>query len=105
MDVNALKIEEPEVENVNKGKGSNIEQKYENYLNRVKRKNLLADVMEGDYNAWEEFLQADEEDFTEIRKKFVPEFYELYNIGFANYVEGTWDMAKVYLENANVINN
>ncbi len=101
VDFSKTKIEEGSDVKRNVDEENTIEQKFEDHLNREKRKNLKADVLEEEYFAWEEFIYQDEE-FNEAHKKFTEEFYEAYTKGFEAYVKGSWTLARMMLEQANV---
>lgn len=108
LDFSKTKIEEEEEANVKKKMEEDedeINRKFEDHLNREKRKNLKAEVIsttEGElYYAWEEFI-LQEEEFFEARKKFTEEFNATFFKGFEAYTAGHWDLAKIQFEQANV---
>lgn len=59
--------------------------------------------MTNEIRAWETFEKNDE-DFKAMRIKYSNSlFYEEYNLGFDDYVNGDWKSAKTHFEMAEVI--
>ena len=107
VDFSTTKIEEGiEAKVVNEDDENLINQKFEDHINREKRRNLKREIIEGIsegvlYYAWDEFVFQDEE-FTAARKKFTEEFNEIFLKGYEAYINGQWQLAKKHLEQANV---
>jgi len=112
LDFSQIPIEKEE-ETMNKnnevdedGEDNSITQKFQDHINREKRKNLKKEVLEGMsdgelFYAWEEFVFQDE-DFLAARTKFTEDFYDYFLKGYEYYVYGDWNNAKVEFERANV---
>ena len=112
LDLQSLKTEEIEM-NDQLGNNNQIEsmnskenlinflsnKRIEKYKKRIKRKMNYQDAINCKINVWKNFEETDE-DFFMVRKKFKPEFYELYNKGFRFYLNGNWNEAKLFFEKA-----
>lgn len=59
------------------------------------------DLISGNRSVWKEYYDNDE-DFKLMSKKFSAAFYEMYNKGFYEYEQGSWESARTYLEIAEV---
>ena len=58
--------------------------------------------MSNEVRAWENYEKKDE-DYKTMRLKYNnPHFYEEYNLGFDDYVNGDWKNAKSHFHNAEV---
>jgi class 3 adenylate cyclase len=109
IDTNSLKIEDQDPEEDNRDGNENIVatnlvtaismKKLEKYKKRLKRKFNYQDAIEGVRNVWREFEESDI-DYSIMRRKFTEEFYENYNKGFDNFMNGDWNVAKKYFEAA-----
>ena len=59
--------------------------------------------MDNEFHAWKDFEKNDR-DFNLMRIKYNNrKFYEQYNYGFENYVNGRWKEAKIFFDLAEVI--
>jgi class 3 adenylate cyclase len=63
---------------------------------RLKRDREKKKVYEGSIKIVNKFEL--DEDITKMREPFTPEFYEQFNAGFKDYLEGNWDDAKQKLD-------
>ena len=91
IDLQSLKIEDsPDQENDE----SNLLFKFQK---RTERRDLLNKIMKCETNQWIDYEECNE-DWIIMRSKYPLEFFEVYQQGFDNYLNGNWDEAKDDLE-------
>jgi class 3 adenylate cyclase len=113
FDLNALKIEEYNVDEEKNQANAVVKdeknlaallsnKKLEKYKKRMTRKLNYEDAINCQRPIWKDYEDTDE-DYAIMRKKYTPEFYENYKIGFNSFQDGDWQKAKLYFENAQEI--
>jgi hypothetical protein len=95
LDLSLLKIEEEDEENVKV-----IDSKLKRYVVRQERKAYYEQAMNCEFSVWNDFLENDI-DFKLVNRKFTPEFYQEYNIGFDCFIDGKWEEARSHFESSN----
>jgi len=98
LDLSLLKIEEKPSEEKYMGINPKILKILKRH-NRIDNKN---DAFKGLYNVFEDFLENDA-DFKTANSKFTKEFYDEYNLGFDDFINGKWKEAKAHFERSNQI--
>jgi hypothetical protein len=70
-------------------------------MKRKQRKKLYDSVMSGEVKVWDDFIKTDE-DFSSRNTKYSNKFYKYYEMGLAHYIDGKWEEARIYFEEAEV---
>lgn len=102
FDLSVVEIEEtPLDENIDE-ESKEMDSKSRKHLTRKGRKEYYLKAISGEINVWDDYMAKDD-DFLNATKKFTPEFYCEYNVGFDYYLDGDWEQARHHFERSNVI--
>lgn len=99
LDLKNVPIEETDLDEDDQLEENAILKRFERYQKRMGRKEFHQRIMEGLTDEWKSFEEFDE-DWPLMRSRFKPEFFDVYNKAFEDYINGDWQNAKIGFETA-----